>query len=176
MPYVQQLIADKEVTAAMRAWREIGSRDSNFAPYMPGADLVVNPGFELDMLNGGFDWQFEPRSAVKVELDSGQMHGGTRSLLFTFKSSDDEDPGVGEIVAVRPNATYELRGYMKTEDLIGVSGLMFAVRDGYSGTVLGSTPDLYGTTGWQLLRCRFTTTAQQTAVRVRYATRRRALR
>jgi hypothetical protein len=166
LPFVQQLIADREVPAAASTWREIGARDAGFAPYMPGADLVVNPGFELDMLNGGFDWQFEPHAGVKVAVDTSVMHSGRRSLLLVFHSSDDDDPGVGQVVAVVPHTTYELNGYMRTEELIGVSGLMFAVRDAYDKTVLASTSDLYGVNGWQLLRCRFTTGADQNAVRI----------
>ena len=39
-------------------------------------NLIVNGDFSLDVLNGGFDWQYEKQQSVTLTLDPSDFHGG----------------------------------------------------------------------------------------------------
>ena len=49
-------------------------------------NLIVNGDFSLDVLNGGFDWQYQKQPSVTLTLDPSDFHGGHRSLLITFEA------------------------------------------------------------------------------------------
>src|ERR1700674_3695394 len=56
-PYFRLLLAKQEVAAAQTAWKQAASVDRSLEAYLPTRqNLVVNGGFEENVLNGGFDW------------------------------------------------------------------------------------------------------------------------
>jgi len=58
--------------------------------YLPTEEnLVVNGDFSLDILNGGFDWNYVTRTGVRPLLDPSDFREGHRSLSLTF-----EGPGI----------------------------------------------------------------------------------
>ena len=60
-PYFRFLIAKQEIAAAQTAWQQLANVDGALQPYLPSREnLIVNGGFEENLLNGGFDWWYEP--------------------------------------------------------------------------------------------------------------------
>ncbi|HEX8813509.1 MAG TPA: hypothetical protein VF742_16095, partial [Terracidiphilus sp.] len=56
--YVRYLVNDHRPDAAMSAWEQASST-LGLTAYLPSEDnLVVNGDFSLDILNGGFDWNY----------------------------------------------------------------------------------------------------------------------
>ena len=56
-PYFRLLIAKQEVAAAQAAWQQLASVNPSLQAYLPSREnLIVNGGFEENVLNGGFDW------------------------------------------------------------------------------------------------------------------------
>src|ERR1039458_4368426 len=61
-PYFRFLIAKQEVVAAQTAWQQLAGVNRSLQPYLPsGENLVVNGGFEENLLNGGFDWWYQSK-------------------------------------------------------------------------------------------------------------------
>src|SRR6202161_3275871 len=59
-PYFRLLLAKQEVAAAQTAWQQAASVNRSLQAYLPSRqNLVVNGGFEENILNGGFDWWYQ---------------------------------------------------------------------------------------------------------------------
>jgi len=53
--YFRLLIAKQEVAAAKTAWQQLATVDESLQPYLPTREnLIINGGFEEQLLNGGF--------------------------------------------------------------------------------------------------------------------------
>ena len=71
-PYFQLLIAKQEVAAAKTAWQQLANVDTPLQPYLPSHEnLIVNGGFEENLLNGGFDWWYQsnPHAALAIRYE-----------------------------------------------------------------------------------------------------------
>jgi tetratricopeptide (TPR) repeat protein len=54
LPYFQLLITKQEVATAETAWQQLSGVDASLQRYLPSREnLIVNGGFEENMLNGG---------------------------------------------------------------------------------------------------------------------------
>ena len=59
--YLDSLLEQHRVSDAVRTWRELAIISPEINSYLPqNGNLVVNPGFEQEILNGGFDWRITP--------------------------------------------------------------------------------------------------------------------
>src|SRR5580693_9375623 len=71
LPYFRLLIAKKEVAAAQTAWQQLAGVDHSLQPYLPSREnLIVNGGFEENVLNGGFDWWYESNTHAALAIDT----------------------------------------------------------------------------------------------------------
>ena len=70
-------------------------------------NLIVNGGFEENLLNGGFDWWYESNPHAALAIDTSEFHGGTRSLSVTFDGQNAPDAGIVQFIPVKPNTEYE---------------------------------------------------------------------
>ena len=102
---------------------------SALSSYLPStANLIVDGTFSLDVLNTGFDWQYQKQSGVTLMLDPSTFHAGRRSLLITFDGPGINDAGLFQFVPVQPNTTYEFSAYYKNgPELEGAGGPHFTV-------------------------------------------------
>jgi tetratricopeptide (TPR) repeat protein len=71
--YIQFLLQHQQVDQATLVWRQTAER-FGLSPYLtaPGAadgNLVVNGDFSLEVLNTGFDWQYQKQAGVKLTLE-----------------------------------------------------------------------------------------------------------
>lgn len=157
-PYLRFLIAQKEVAAAQTAWQQLANVDGTLRPYLPSREnLIVNGGFEENLLNGGFDWWYQPNPHATLAIDTSEFHRGTRSLSVTFDGRNASEAGIFQFILVKPNSEYEFSGEWRAEDLDTASGPRFSITDAYSNTSYVLTDDTLGTTPWRLQQARFQT-------------------
>jgi tetratricopeptide (TPR) repeat protein len=164
-PYLQFLLSQKEVLAAQRGWLELASLNPSLAPYLSSPEnLIVNPGFEEDLLNGGFDWLYKSLPHLNLAIDTSEFHSGSRSLSATFDGFAVEELGIAQFIPVEPNTEYEFSAECKAEDLDTASGPRFSLTDAYAGTSYALTDDALGTTPWREHRVRFRTSPDTSLV------------
>ena len=155
--YVHFLILHKQVDQAVQVWQQAAAR-FRLTSYLPSMNnLVVNGRFDYDILNGGFDWQYQKQSAVNLTLDPNDFHAGRRSLLISFDGAGVTDAGMYELVAVQPNTTYDFTGYYKNGEIEGAGGPHFTVQDMYSQAVYYESDELKDADFWKRVDGEFTT-------------------
>jgi hypothetical protein len=155
--YVQYLFDHKEVDQARLVWEQSVPR-FGLSAYVPtNRNLIVNGDFGLDVLNGGFDWQYEKQRSVTLNLDPSDFHGGHRSLLITFDGPGVRDAGIRQFIAVQPNTLYEFSGYYKNGEIEGAGGAHFTIQDAYNRDVLYDSDELKEAGYWKSASGQFTT-------------------
>jgi tetratricopeptide (TPR) repeat protein len=155
--YFRYLIEHKEVDQAVLVWQQAVAR-FGLSSYLPtAANLVVNPTFNLDVINGGFDWQYEKQPGVTLTLDPSDFHIGRRSLLITFDGPGISDAGIYQLIAVQPNTTYDFSAYYKNGELEGAGGPHFTIQDRYSQAVYYDSDELKEAGYWKSVDGEFTT-------------------
>ena len=157
-PYLQFLLAQQEVAAAQNAWQQLAGVDRSLERYLPSREnLIVNGGFEENLLNGGFDWWYQPYPHAALAIDSSEFHSGTRALSVTFDGQNAAEAGISQFVAVKPDTEYEFSAECRTEELETASGPRLAITDAYSNASYVLTDDMLGTSPWRRQQARFHT-------------------
>ena len=157
--YVRYLVTQHEVDQARLVWQQCGTR-CGIAAYQPSPDnLIINGDFSLNVLNGGFDWQYHQSKEVALALDPTQSHNGHRSLLITFDARTANDAGIGQLVPVKPSTAYDFSAFFKADDIQGAGGPRFAIQDLYNETTYLSTDELKNADFWKEVSGSFTTGA-----------------
>lgn len=157
-PYFRLLIAKQEVRAAKTAWQQLAQVDQEIQPYLPASEnLIVNAGFEENLLNGGFDWWYESNPHAALAVDTDQFYGGSRALSVTFDGRNAPDAGIAQFIPVKPDTDYEFSAESRTQDIDSASGPRFAIVDAYTKTSYVLTDDLLGTNPWHKQQARFRT-------------------
>ena len=155
-PYFRFLLAQQQVAAAQNAWQQLAGLNPSLEPYLPSREnLIINPGFEENVLNGGFDWSYLSNPHVALAIDTGEFHSGTRSLSITFDGQNPPDAGIFQFIPVKPNTEYEFSAAYKTEELVTASGPRFSIADAYTNASYVLTDDSLGTNPWRLQQARF---------------------
>ena len=155
-PYFRFLLAQQEVAAAQNAWQQLASLNPSLQPYLPSREnLIINAGFEENVLNGGFDWSYLSNPHVALAIDTSEFHSGTRSLSITFDGQNAADAGIFQFIPVKPNTEYEFSAAYKTEELVTASGPRFSIADAYTNASYVLTDDLLGTNPWRIQQARF---------------------
>lgn len=158
LPYFRLLIAQHEVDAAKTAWQQLAKVDPSLEPYLPSQrNLVVNGGFEENLLNGGFDWWFQSYSHAELNIDTNEFRTGTRSLSVTFDGQSVPGPQLVQFIPVKPNTSYEFSAESRTQDIDTASGPRFAITDAYTNQSYVLTDDTLGSTPWRIQEARFQT-------------------
>ena len=159
MEYLQYLLNHKDVDQARLVWQQAAPR-YGLSAYVPsGRNLIVNGDFSLDVLNGGFDWQYEKQQSVTLTLDPSDFHGGHRSLLITFDGPGVTDAGIRQFIAVQPNTSYEFSGYYKNGEIEGAGAPHFTIQDAYTRAILYDSDELKEAGFWKSATGDFTTGA-----------------
>ena len=155
--YVQYLLKHKEVEQASLAWRQATGLLSLNA-YLPSShNLIVNPTFSLDVLNGGFDWRYNRKSGVSLTLDSKESHSGQRSLSIVFDGPGVEDAGIYQLIPVQANTTYDFSGYYKNGEIEGAGGPHLVLQDAFTSTTYFDSEELRDGLSWKGVFGEFTT-------------------
>ncbi len=155
--YFQYLLDHKEIDQARLVWQQAAPR-FGLSSYVPTRNnLIVNGDFSLDVLNGGFDWQYQKQSSVSLTLDPSDFHGGHRSLLITFDGPGVTDAGIRQFIAVQPNTTYQFSAYYKNGEIEGAGGPHFTIQDVFTRAVLYDSDELKEAGFWKSATGEFTT-------------------
>jgi tetratricopeptide (TPR) repeat protein len=155
--YIQYLIEHKDAEQARLVWRQAAPR-FGLSAYVPSArNLIVNGDFGLDILNAGFDWQYEKQSSVTLTLDPSDFHSGHRSLLIAFDGPGVNDAGIHQFIAVQPNTAYQFSAYSKSGELEGAGGPHLTIQDAYTRAVLYDSDELREPGFWKSATGEFTT-------------------
>jgi len=155
--YIRYLFDHKDAEQARLVWRQAAPR-FGLSAYLPtGNNLIVNGDFSLDVLNGGFDWQYEKQPSVALTLDPSDFHSGHRSLLITFDGPGVSDAEIRQFIAVEPSTSYEFSAYYKTAELEGAGGPHLTIQDAYTQAVLYDSDELKAAGFWKSATGEFTT-------------------
>jgi tetratricopeptide (TPR) repeat protein len=153
---VRYLIDVRRPDAAMAAWKQ-NADTLGLSAYLPTEDnLVVNGDFSLDILNGGFDWNYVNRTGVRPLLDASDFHHGRRSLSLTFEGPGIDDAGIQQLIPVRGATTYDFSAYYKSADFEGAGGPQIVLRDAYTGTPLYTSDSLNDADFWKEVHSKVT--------------------
>jgi len=120
---------------------------------------MANGNFDLNVLNAGFDWQYQKQASVHLTFDTGDHHAGRRSLQITFDGPGINDAGIYQLIPVQPNTTYAFSGYYKNEEMEGAGGPHFTIQDAYSQAVYYESDELKNSGFWKSADGDFTTGA-----------------
>jgi tetratricopeptide (TPR) repeat protein len=157
--YLQYLFNHNDIDQARLVWQQAAPRFALSAYVPSGRNLIVNGDFGLEILNGGFDWQYEKQQSVTLTLDPSDFHGGHRSLLITFDGPGVNDAGVRQFIAVQPNSSYDFSAYYKNGEIEGAGGPHFTIQDVYTRAVLYDSDELKEAGFWKSATGEFTTGA-----------------
>jgi Flp pilus assembly protein TadD len=157
LEYFRFLILHKDPEDALHVWQQSANR-FGLSNYLPSShNLIVNGDFNLDILNGGFDWQYRKQPSVTLSLDNGEFHTGRRSLLITFDGPGVSDAGILQFIPVQPNMTYEFSGYYKNGEIEGAGGPHFSIQDAYTSENLYESDELKEAGFWKSVAGELTT-------------------
>ncbi len=157
--YIQFLIEQKDVDQARRVWQQAAPR-FGLSSYIPTRNnLIVNGDFGLDILNGGFDWQYQKQQSVTLTYDPSDFHGGHRSLLIGFDGPGVTDAGIRQFIAVQPDTVYQFSAYFKNGEIEGAGGPHFTIQDAYTQAVVYDSDELKEAGFWKSATGVFTTAA-----------------
>jgi tetratricopeptide (TPR) repeat protein len=155
--YFQYLLNHKDVDEARLVWQQAAPR-FGLSSYLPTRNnLIVNGDFGQNILNGGFDWQYEKQRSVTLTLDPSDFHGGHRSLQIAFDGPGVTDAGIRQFVAVQPGTVYRFSAYYKNGELEGAGGPHFTIQDAYSKAILYDSDELKEAGFWKSATGEFTT-------------------
>jgi tetratricopeptide (TPR) repeat protein len=158
---VNSLLSNHASATAARIWRDLAERPELRGYQSSATNLIVNSGFELELLNNGFDWHIAPRDGVHIQADI-LSHTGDRSLRLDFDKSVAIDPGISQLIYVGsiPSSTrLTLTFYGRTEDLNARSYLV--IEDAESGAALFRTSEIISPNHWKQYSGTFTLRATQ---------------
>jgi hypothetical protein len=159
---VRYLVEVHRPEAAMAAWEETADV-LGLSAYLPTEEnLVVNGDFSLDILNGGFDWNYVTRTGVRPLLDPSDFREGHRSLSLTFEGPGINDAGIEQIIPVHSAKTYDFSAFYKSAEFEGAGGPQIVLRDAYTGSPLWASDPLRDADFWKEVHTKVTTPSDTT--------------
>jgi tetratricopeptide (TPR) repeat protein len=165
--YIKYLIAEQEIDQARLVWQQTAALLGYSAYLTSSSNLIVNGNFGLDVLNGGFDWNYTKQNSVELMLDPSDFHGGHRSLSIVFDGPGVSDAGIFQFIPIHPNTTYEFQAYYKAEEIEGAGGPLFTLHDPYSGKKYFESDELKNADFWRPVNGVFTTAPEATLLLLR---------
>jgi tetratricopeptide (TPR) repeat protein len=167
--YVDALLAKQDVPAAQEAWQKVVDASASLKPYIVPGNLVVNPGFNHEFLNAGFDWHYSGQNGVAMMLDPTQTYEGSEALLITYSGAANEDAGIAQVVPVAPGVAYVASAWVKSEELDTANGPQLTVFDDYHKQALARSDETLGSTGWHEVEAAFTVPKETSLVVIRFS-------
>jgi tetratricopeptide (TPR) repeat protein len=127
--FINELIHQKRVPDAVRAWDQAVSIMQNPPPPDAAGSLLWDGGFESGYTGGGFSWHFVPATSdVQISLDQAEKHSGERSLRILFNGHRNisfED--ACHNIAPEPGRKYLLSAWVKTQSLTSSEGVRLQI-------------------------------------------------
>jgi tetratricopeptide (TPR) repeat protein len=165
--YVNFLINNSLYEKAEKVWHEI-TGDTDRLNSTGTYSLIWNPGFENEMLNGGFDWVIREAQGADVFLDDLIQMNGNYSLGITFDGDHNPDITIAQqVVRVNPGTKYTLRSFIKTDALTTKNGIIIVVQSHNCKGLYKKSEALTGTNFWKKNTLDFKTPDECEAVMVK---------
>lgn len=164
--YTNFLIVNHEPEAAHLAWQQMAPL-CGLTAYLPSQNLIVNPRFELEVLNAGFDWHYDQLANVKINLDANATPRGNQSLVITFEGPSIAETGLSQYIALTPNSQYQFSAHFKTDELEGTGGPVFQMRNEATGTEYFTSETLKNPGSWREVTTHFQTGSDAKMARLR---------
>ena len=167
--YLDRLLALGRDHEAVGVWKDLERLGIVTPPSTAEADnLVFNGNFERPPLNAGFDWRFSAFPYLEFDFQDSKAYQGTRCLRLDFTVKDNaEQEALFQIVPVTPNQTYQLKAYVRSENITSDSGPRLRVLDPTCpGCLSVSSETTVGTTAWHPVSLNFSTGSQTRLVRL----------
>jgi hypothetical protein len=121
------LIQKSHFDDAHRVWRD-ALLLTDVVTGDPPASVLWDGGFESNVSGGGFAWTFPVVSpGVQAGLDRRQKHSGQQSLRLFFDGKHNPNFEVYSDVEVRPETTYRLSAWVRTQALTSDEGVRFRI-------------------------------------------------
>jgi len=93
-------------------------------------NLVFNGGFEQQPSNDALDWRRPGGTYPSVDFAARKPHSGTRCLRVDFRvKANDTYLLTFQFLPLRPNSSYRLSAYVRSEDITSDSGPRLEVYD-----------------------------------------------
>jgi tetratricopeptide (TPR) repeat protein len=147
-------------------WRQYTSATSDLQGYAPKANnLIVNPNFELPVLNAGLDWRYSSQHGVSVTIDHA-AHGDAGSAVAISFDGTPTDAGIYQLVPVSPSTTYRLSASARSE-IAGIDGPRLAIYDATTQKPLLLSEPVTGSTDWHHIGGSFRTSDSTSLVLLR---------
>jgi tetratricopeptide (TPR) repeat protein len=160
IPFADLLIQKQHIGDARGVWND-ALRLSNIQQNLdPAGSVLWDGGFETGVNGGGFAWFFPfPSSGVRTGYDPRQRHSGKYSLRVTFDGRHNPNfDGVCTNAEVRPETTYRLSAWVRTQSLTSDQGVRVRLSwhaESRTGSFL-NTNDVLGTQPWTPLEIPWT--------------------
>lgn len=164
--YVNFLISKGLYDDAWTIWKEVTDKIEGIEKH-DETSLLWNPGFEQEILNGGFDWMIRETEGVDIFLDDSIRMSGNHSLGLTFDGRHNPDiTAVRQVVRVKPASKYSLRGYFRADSLTTINGIFLSVLGHNCSGLNNRSEVVIGTSFWRELSVDFDTPADCRAVTI----------
>lgn len=164
--YCNLLIEGGEMTEAQAIWDEFikkfgigGTRLSD--------NMIWNGDFELPLEDAGFDWRIGKSEGVRIFRDKDIRLSGYASLSVRFDGKSN--PGLyiaRQVVHVSPGQKYRLSGYIRSEKITTLNGIVLEVSNRLCDPFVKQTEPVTGTNLWKKVELEFKTPPRCTAVAV----------
>ena len=146
--YIRYLIGHGDSAQARTVWEQSAPL-CELRSYQPSPpNIVINGDFDVNILNGGFDWTYQKQPGVVLQIDPIETHLGHRSLLISFSSTGLTDSGIYQLIPVNGSTRYHFFAFFKTRELQGAGGPRFVVRDFYTQKSYFESDDLAEARDW----------------------------
>lgn len=152
--YFEALLRAKDVHAAAQCWEDMARISPEVRRLRQPGNLVTNPGFEFDPVNGGLDWQLREVPGSTLQFDVTGPREGRRSLLLSFDGGRPVGIGLFQTLVLEPNSHYRFSAELNAR-LQSANGLQFVIWDGLTNQRLMLTTDVVETKGWQRVSAEF---------------------
>jgi len=144
--YLDFLIHNNQAEPAAEAWESLNARHA--ADYRR-TNWVFNGSFEAAPRTSPLDWQIASTEDVEAKRVDGVAKDGRWSLELLFRGSENVDyHGVKQEAVIHPGK-WELRAFVKTQDITTDQGVAIRIFDAVQPQRLdASTEALTGTHDW----------------------------
>jgi tetratricopeptide (TPR) repeat protein len=154
--FLNALIRAGQFRVARLLWASIVSADWRQVQ----AGILWNGGFESDILlkYAQFDWAIAAGDYAQISIDTANAHGGGRSLEIDFVGRDTTrlSDEIGQMILVRPGASYRVEWFSKTDSLVTPKGPWVEVTSLPGQAIAASASIAEGSADWAQMTLDFT--------------------
>jgi tetratricopeptide (TPR) repeat protein len=164
LEYCDFLISSGELEEARSVWNEF-AKTYDITDKRPSDEMLWNGDFEIPIEDGGFDWKIGSYDGVRIFIDKDIRWTGFASLNVNFNGKTN--PGLyiaRQIVPVSPGRKYKLSGYVRTQGITTLNGIVIEASGFLCDPFVKKTEPVTGTSLWKKIELEFTTPRKCEAV------------